>query len=129
MTRSRAAEAAADRLRPVFIAAALLLIALLAFFAYSLAHGQNQQRKDLDRRFNDRAKVAAIVNESLFGLSNTSVRQADSQRFGGPTVDKTFLAQRAQANQSSYSAIYSADGKVLAATGNAPDDLTQTDEF
>jgi hypothetical protein len=113
----------------VFAAATLLLVLLLGFFAYALAHGQHQQRKDIDRRFGDRARVAATVNESLFGLSNSSVRTADTQRLGAKTVDMKFLAQRTQIQQQAYAAVLTVDGTVLASSGKVPADVTSTPEF
>src|SRR3954447_24742520 len=102
--RSRAGDAAARRLRPIFITATILLVALLGFFAYSLLHSQHQQRDDLRKRFADRARVAATVNESLFALASSSVKPVDTQRFGGQTVDQKALAQRTAVQQQYYSA-------------------------
>src|SRR3954452_2868620 len=127
--RSRAADAAATRLRPAFIAATLLLILLLAFFAYALASSQHQQRKDINKRFFDRARVAATVNESLFSLASSSVRPVDIQRFGGKTVDQQALAQRSAVQQQYYAAILSTDGKVLAKTGAVPADVASHATF
>jgi hypothetical protein len=121
--RSKTADAAAKRLRPAFAGASVLLIALLAVLAYALASSQHQQRKDINKRFQDRARVAATVNESLFALASSSVKPTDSQRFGGQTVDSKFLAQRTALQQQYYAAILSSDGKVLAKAGDVPADL------
>ena len=118
--RSRAADAAARKLRPAFAAATVLLLALLGVFAYALAHSQSQQRKDLRGRFADRAHVAATVNESLFALATSSARPTDAKTFGGKTVSQTALQQRAAVQQQFYSAIVSSSGEVLAKTGSAP---------
>lgn len=123
--RSRAADAAAQRLKPAFAAATFLLIALLGVFAYALANAQHQQRKDLRSRFADRAKVAATVNESLFALASSSVKPADAQRFGGPTVDQKALLARTQVQQQFYAAILSSSGEVLAKAGPAPANVAQ----
>jgi hypothetical protein len=121
--RSKTADAAAKRLRPAFTAASVLLVALLAVLAYALASSQHQQRKDINKRFLDRARVAATVNESLFSLASSSVRPTDSQRFGGETVDSKFLAQRTALQQQFYAAILSSKGEVLAKAGAVPADL------
>lgn len=118
--RSKTADAAARRLRPAFIGATILLALLLGVLAYALAHSQAQQRRDINRRFNDRARVAATVNESLFALATSTVKGTDAQRFGGKTVDATTLAQRTAVQQNLYSAIVSSDGKVLARSGATP---------
>src|SRR3954469_5147409 len=123
--RSRAADAAAKRLRPAFIVALLLLAALLGVFAYALAHSQHQQRQDINRRFSDRAEVAATVNESLFALASSSVKPSDIKTFGGQTVDTAALKARSAVQQQFYSAIVSANGEVLAKTGAVPSDLAE----
>src|SRR4051794_4279232 len=108
--RSKTADAAAKRLRLPFAIASILLVALLAVFAYALANAQSQQRKDINKRFEDRAKVAASVNESLFALASSSVRPTDTQRFGGEQADEKFLQQRTALQQQYYAAILSSDG-------------------
>jgi hypothetical protein len=122
--RSKTADAAAKRLRLPFAIATALLVALLGVFAYALANSQSQQRSDINKRFEDRAKVAATVNESLFSLASSTVKPQDSQRFGSETVDEKFLQQRTALQQQYYSAILSSDGKVLAKAGAVPADLT-----
>src|SRR5215212_7772521 len=121
--RSKTADAAAKRLRPAFIAASVLLVALLAVLAYALASSQHQQRKDINKRFEDRARVAATVNESLFSLVSTTVKPSDAQTFGGQKVDPTALEQRTAVQQQFYAAILSSDGKVLAKAGTVPADI------
>ena len=121
--RSKTADAAAERLRPVFIGAALLLVALLAVLAYALAHSQAQQRHDIERRFNDRARVAATVNESLFALATTSARATDAQRFGTPKIDSKALVARTAVQQQNYAAILGPNGKILGSAGPVPADI------
>jgi hypothetical protein len=121
--RSKTADAAARRLRPAFAAAGLLLVLLLAVLAYALANSQHQQRKDINKRFEDRAKVAATVNESLFSLVSTTVKPADVKAFGDQKPDQAALRQRAAVNQSFYAAIVSSSGEVLAKAGDVPADL------
>lgn len=108
------------RLRPVFIGSTALLILLLAVFAYALANSQGQQREDIRKRFKDRAEVAAAVNESIFTLSTSSIKGTDSEQFGGDPVDEAALRRRVTQQQQPYGLILNADGKVLAATDNAP---------
>jgi hypothetical protein len=121
--RSKTADAAAKRLRPAFAAASVLLILLLGVLAYALANSQHQQRKDINKRFEDRARVAATVNESLFSLVSTTVKPNDAKTFGGQTVDEKALQQRTAVQQQFYAAILSDQGEVLAKAGNAPADL------
>lgn len=121
--RSKTGDAAAKRLRLPFAIATGLLVALLGFFAYALANSQSQQRDDINKRFEDRAKVAATVNESLFSLASSTVKPQDAQRFGDKSVDQEFLQQRLALQQQYYSAILDANGNVLAKAGNVPADL------
>jgi hypothetical protein len=121
--RSKTAESAARRLRLPFAAATTLLVLLLAVLAYALANSQHQQRKDINKRFEDRARVAATVNESLFSLVSTTVKPADAQRFGGPSVDSKVLQQRTAVQQQFYAAILSSSGEVLAKAGDLPADV------
>jgi hypothetical protein len=109
---------AAKRLRPVFIGATALLVALLGVFAYALAKSQQQQRRDVAHRFDDRAVVAAAVNESIFTLATNQTIATDSAQFGGPKVPKQLLARRVAANQAPYALILDAQNRVLAQVGN-----------
>src|SRR3954469_3546950 len=118
--RSKTAESAARRLRLPFAAAATLLILLLGVFAYALASAQHQQRKDINKRFEDRARVAASVNESLFSLVSTTVKPADAKAFGGARVDQKALDQRTAVPRQFYAAIAASEGKVLAKAGGLP---------
>jgi hypothetical protein len=111
---------AARRLRPVFLGATALLLLLLAVFAYALAHSQSQQRKDIDKRFTDRAEVAAAVNESIFTLASNQQRGADASQFSGPKVDSAALQTRLTQNQQPYALVTDAQGKVLAHAGSVP---------
>src|SRR4051794_23302808 len=121
--RSKTADAAAKRLRPAFAAASVLLVLLLAVLAYALASSQHQQRQDINKRFEDRARVAATVNESLFSLASTTVKPADAKAFGGTTVADQALQRRTAVQQQFYAAILSSSGKILAKAGKVPADL------
>jgi hypothetical protein len=121
--RTKTGEAAARRLRPVFTVATALLVVLLGFFAYALLHAQSQQRDDIEKRFADRARIAATVNESLFSLVNSTTKPQDAQRFGGKTVDQTALRQRTELQQQYYAAILGPNGAALARAGAVPADL------
>jgi hypothetical protein len=109
---------AARRLRPVFVGATTLLVVLLAVFAYALAKSQDQQRRDVERRFSDRAEVAAAVNESIFTLATSQTIATDSAQFGAAKVSPQALDARVAQNQAPYGMILDAQGKVLAQSGN-----------
>ena len=108
------------RFRTLFAAAAALTVAVLAVFAYLLAHAQSQARHDSERRFRDRALISAAVTESLFrvALASTSMQAAES--FGGATVSKARLDQFVAQGGSAYARILDSRGRVLAASTGAP---------
>ena len=95
-----------------------MLVALLGFFAYSLAHSQSQQRRDAEHRFRDRAQVAASVNDSIFTLVSTESLSTDVAQLGGAKVSSAALAQRVAQSRSPYEVVLDARGNVLAQTGD-----------
>jgi hypothetical protein len=118
--RSRSSEPSASTLRALFLGAGVVVVLLLGFFAYSLAHSQQQQRRDLEKRFHDRADVSAAVTEAIFGSAGSQTQIQNAARFGGATIAPAALARTAQQSQSQYVAIIASDGRVLAATPGAP---------
>lgn len=118
--RTRSNEPSARRFRALLVGAGVLLALLLGFFAYSLAHSQQQQRRDLEKRFHDRADVSAAVTEAIFGSAGSQTQVQNAARFGGSKIDPAALARTAQQSQSQYVAILASDGRVLAATSGAP---------
>ena len=118
--RSRGSGPPARSLRALFVGAGVLIVLLLGFFAYSLAHSQHQQRRDLEKRFHDRADVSAAVTEAIFGSAASQTQVQNAARFGGSTIAPAALARTAQQSQSQYVAIIASDGRVLAATAGAP---------
>ena len=114
-------DAVARRLRPILIAASVVLALLLGFFAWQLLRSQSDQRQDLEERFADRADVAASVNEALFSLATAQQMASDAVQFGGDKVDPESLERRLQQNNGLYAQIVDAQGKVLAEAGNPPD--------
>jgi len=116
----RSSEPSAARFRALFLGAGVLIVLLLGFFAYSLAHSQQQQRRDLEKRFHDRADVSAAVTEAIFGSAASQTQVQNAARFGGATISPAALARTAQQSQAQYVAIIASDGGVLAATPGAP---------
>lgn len=118
---NKAVDEARERLRPIFIGATALLVLLLVFFAWSLARSQAQQREDLQKRFSDRAEVAAGVNQAIFTLSEAQTATENARLFGGDAPSRRALERRAAQSQQAYGQILDAQGRVLAATKAAPD--------
>ena len=115
------ADAAAKRLRPVLIAASILLVVVLAFFAWQVVQSLSDQREDLEQRFNDRAEVAASVNEALFSLATQQQMATYAAQFGGDEIDPAALERRVEQQNAIYAQIADAQGEILAETKNAPD--------
>ena len=121
MPNRRAPLSPASRsLRLVFIGAAVIVFALLAVFAYSLADSQHRQRRDVEKRFHDRATVSAALTEAVFASSAAQNRRSYALRFGGPKIDPALLARVRQRDRSLYARIVAANGRVLQATRGAP---------
>src|SRR3954449_12799839 len=114
------ADPAGKRLRLVFAGGATLMVLLLGFFAYSLAHAQHQQRKDLEKRFHDRADVSAAVTDAIFNSAASQTAVQNATRFGGTKIDPAVLAKQAQQSQAPYLQIVDSKGRVIAATPGAP---------
>lgn len=117
---SPSSDSAARRLRWVFVGATALTVALLAFFAYSLAHSQQQQRQDLEKRFKDRADVSAALTGALFAIGGQQGQVENAVKFGGAKIDPAALAATARRSRALYAEVIGSDGRVLAATPHAP---------
>jgi hypothetical protein len=114
------ADPAGKRLRTLFAGALGLIVLLLAFFAYSLADSQRQQRRDLENRFHDRADVSAAVTDAIFNSASAQTQVQNAARFGGSTINPATLARTAEQSQARYVEIIAGNGRVLAATPGAP---------
>jgi hypothetical protein len=111
---------ASRSLRIVFAGAVVLTVALLAVFAVSLAQSQHRQRRDVERRFHDRAAVSAALTDAIFSISSTQSQAQNALRFGGSTIDSAALARTARQSQALYIEIIDSDGRILASTPGAP---------
>lgn len=120
-------DLAGKRLRTLFAGAVVLIVALLAFFAYSLADSQRQQREDLEKRFGDRAAVSAAVTEALFNSAGAQGQAQNAARFGGATINPATLERVRRQSQAPYLEIFSSDGRRLAATEGAPEPTAGTE--
>lgn len=113
-------DPSAKRLRGLFIGALTLVVLVLGFFAYSLAHSQQQLRRDLEKRFHDRADVSAAVTDAIFRSAGSQNQIQNAGRFGGAKIDRAALIRTARQSQAPYAAVVASDGRVLAATPGAP---------
>ena len=106
-----------------------LIAALLAVFAYSLADSQHRQRRDVEKRFHDRATVSAALTNAIFSLSATQTQAENALRFGGRTVNRAALIRTVRESQGLYAEILDANGRVLAATPGAPARPARTEPY
>lgn len=111
--------AVVNRLRPTVALGAGLVLALLAVFAYSLAHAQSQARRDTEQRFRDVARVSAALLNGVLDSVVTSTQQQDATAFGGP-VRPAALSRGVAQGQLAFLAIYDAHGRLLGAYPPAP---------
>jgi hypothetical protein len=111
---------ASRSLRIAFAGAVALIVAMLAVFAYSLADSQSRQRRDVEKRFHDRATVSAALTDAIFSLSATQTQAQGALRFGGRSIDRAALIRTVRQSQGAYAEIIDSDGRVLAATPGAP---------
>jgi len=118
--RFDSADPAGRTLRALFAGAVALVVLLLGFFAYSLAHSQGQQREDLEKRFRDRADISAAVTDAIFASAGSQSQLQNAAKFGGSTINPMTLVRTARQSQSPYAEIIGSDGKLLAATRRAP---------
>ncbi len=107
-------------LRALFAGAVILIVLLLGFFAYSLAHSQRQQRSDLEKRFRDRADISAAVTDAIFASAGAQGQLQNAARFGGSTINPATLQRTARQSQAEYAEVIDSSGKLLAATPGAP---------
>jgi len=104
----------------VIAGATVLTVALLAVFAISLAQSQHRQRRDVEKRFHDRATVSAALTSAIFSISASQTQVQSALKFGGRTINQADLVRTARQGQSLYLEIIDGDGRVLAATAAAP---------
>src|SRR3954468_4812670 len=82
--------------RTILIGGLAVLVVLLGVFAYLIASTQAQARRDLERRFRDRAQISAAVAEGVFSaiggtgavspvLTRAHPSQGDLDRLPPPT--------------------------------------------
>lgn len=110
------------RQRVLLVGGLALLVVILGVFAYLIASTQAQARRDVQRRFRDRAKISAAVAHSVFASLGSG--SAASPVLTAKKIDRAALDKMAKQGQSPYIVIRDASGKVIAATTGAPPSAT-----
>jgi hypothetical protein len=103
----------------VLAASALLVAAMLGVFAYSLADSQRQARRDVEKRFRDRAQVSAVLTSSLFASSVQAGAQTASTQLAAPRLTSQAAAAYARRTQVAFVDVYDARGSLLASSPGA----------
>lgn len=118
-SRKPATPPAALGLRVALAAGIAGVILLLAVFAYSLAHSQQQAREDVEQRFQDVSAVSAALTNGIFDVSQgATVQQAKAQLSG--RIDPARLEALARRGRSAYLEVFGERGRLLGATKRAP---------
>jgi hypothetical protein len=123
-SRTPTTPPAIKRMRAGMTAGTVLVLLLLAVFAYSLVDSQRKARDDVEHRFEDVAQVSAAMTAGLFQVSQAGSMQQAVAQLGGRRVDPRRLAALARRNDRPYAAVFDARGRRLAATGRAPTDAS-----
>jgi hypothetical protein len=111
-------EPGQSRQRALFFGALGLLGVILAVFAYLIASTHADAKKDLQRRFRDRAQVSAAVAESVFASLGSGA--SISPVLAAPKIDENTLEKLAAQGKLAYIAVHGPDGKIVAATRSTP---------
>src|SRR5258708_7220736 len=108
--------------RLVLGAAAAVLLALLATFAFALANSQSKADNDVKQRFRERAQVSAALTQALFATVSAESGPQNAKLYGGASVSPAALAkQQAQSGgRGRFPAVLAARGRVLARSPQAP---------
>jgi signal transduction histidine kinase len=107
------------RIAALFVLFALLL---LGVGAWVLADSQSKDRAALRERYAIGAQVASNVLDALFQTAFRSGVERAVTQFSGDVTTRQ-LDTYTETNQSLYTAIVDADGKVIAASSRAPADV------
>ncbi len=99
---------------------ALLIVALMAAFAFLVVHSQSQSQKQAQQRFNAEASIAAQLTASLFTSSTTSSEAAAAKAFGSRVIERGALDALAKKSGLLYLLILDQKGTVIASSSGAP---------
>ncbi len=108
-----------NRIRALTIGGALLAALILGLFAYLLADAHNEDKEDVENRFQDVAQVSGAVTNGIFQSAFQSTQTEAAADFSGPIEDRA-LTRFAQQGQARYVAVYDEKGRRLGATPGAP---------
>jgi hypothetical protein len=91
-------------------------LALVAAFTYLLADSGSKVRESSEKRFGERAQLAAALTESLFATAGQGSQKDAAKAFGAASVDRAALARLVSDSGLRYALILDSRGRVLAAS-------------
>jgi hypothetical protein len=104
--------------RTILLGGLAVLVVVLGVFAYLIASTQAQARRDLERRFRDRAQISAAVAEGVFSaIGGTGAVSPVLTKARPSQADLDRLARQ---SRNAYIVVRGPGGKVLAATSHTP---------
>jgi signal transduction histidine kinase len=108
-------------------AAAALLLALLATFAFALANSQSKADNDVKQRFRERAQVSAALTHALFATVSAESGPQNAKLYGGAHIATAALTKELarSGGRGGFLAVLDARGRLLGSSQNAPSNLSQ----
>jgi signal transduction histidine kinase len=106
-----------ERHRRAIVALAILAIGgLLAGFAVKLVSSQSDDRRDVEKTFEERSQTSASIIAALFGSATASSQQQDARQYGSAHVSNQKMAEAAKQGNSQYTALVDDQGRIIAAS-------------
>src|SRR3954452_21464749 len=104
--------------RAILLGGLAVLLVVLGVFAYLIASSQAQARRDLERRFRDRAQISAAVAEGVFtAIGGSGSVSPGLQKAKLTTAD---LDRYQKLSRKAYVVGRDGSGKVIAASSTTP---------
>jgi signal transduction histidine kinase len=102
--------------RSVLAWSGLVLVGLLAAFAYALVSSHRSAQREIEARFHDRAEVTATVIDSVFVAAGAQTQAEARVELGGAHIPPSALRERVRASRLLHASVLDAGGRVLAST-------------
>jgi signal transduction histidine kinase len=106
-----------ERHRRALVALAVIaLVGLLAGFAVRLVSSQADDRRDVEKTFEERSQTSASLIAALFGSATASSQQQDARQYGSAHVTNQQMGKAAKQGNSQYTVLVDNQGRILAAS-------------
>ena len=107
------------RPKTVLTVSILILAAVLALFAVALSRANSDDREDAERRFQERASVAAALTESIFASTSVTTAAEIAKELGTPVPQQALIDQRVREGNLLFGLVLDRSGNVLGASSGA----------